>query len=603
MKKLLCFLGVLILLLAGCSNESPVETVVTTAPATTEPEPTGVYMPQSDLESETQGAVRMYDISAGNWQWVAGIGGDVLLGETGSKTMLTVLSGEEGYLSDPAELSFHAHAAQSGSSAVYGGYAFYDADNKQMLFLDAQLSVTETVVLPEDATGNPICSPDGSQIYYCAGQEVRSMDVQRGITRLIKSHGCKSQTILGCYMNGEVLAVMLTYADDSRAVVYISATDGLTITTQKQDASLYTAGDAYVLFRKDGIVRQILFEGQDGISCLNIPDTYVYAALDLGGVLGFAVTEEGVQASVYDMVSGKVSASVALKGYCDVESVYVDGANQLVWMLLEPANNGKQMLLRWDPYKSPVEDETVYTGPRYTAENPDKDGIKLADKRTDKLETTHGVTIRIWTDATKRSVGPELETEYQTEAINSVLDDLEQVLELFPDNFLYKSVTNYIRICIVRSIDGRITYGQYWVGTEPYIVICPGVDVREAFIRSVSYVVESHTLGNSSLIDTWEDLNPDGFAYSEEVIAPEGYLEGDERAFVDEASMVSVTEDRSRVFWQAMLPDNAEVFASETMQAKLRQLCLAIRDAWRWEKKTEVFLWEQYLNEPVAYQK
>jgi hypothetical protein len=49
----------------------------------------------------------------------------------------------------------------------------------------------------------------------------------------------------------------------------------------------------------------------------------------------------------------------------------------------------------------------------------------------------------------------------------------------------------------------------------------------------------------------------------------------------------------------AILPGNEAYFESETMQAKLNSLCWSIRKAFRWEKSKDVFLWEQYLKEPV----
>jgi len=91
------------------------------------------------------------------------------------------------------------------------------------------------------------------------------------------------------------------------------------------------------------------------------------------------------------------------------------------------------------------------------------------------------------------------------------------------------------------------------------------------------------------------DLQPD-----------EGQLETmrrEGRAFADAMSATSATEDRSRIFHQAMKPDNAETFASETMQKKLEMLCIAIRDTWDWKKSAETYPWEQYLNESLAYQK
>jgi hypothetical protein len=34
----------------------------------------------------------------------------------------------------------------------------------------------------------------------------------------------------------------------------------------------------------------------------------------------------------------------------------------------------------------------------------------------------------------------------------------------------------------------------------------------------------------------------------------------------------------------------------------LRQICLAILDAWRLERKSDIYTWEQYLQESIAYQ-
>ena len=58
-------------------------------------------------------------------------------------------------------------------------------------------------------------------------------------------------------------------------------------------------------------------------------------------------------------------------------------------------------------------------------------------------------------------------------------------------------------------------------------------------------------------------------------------------------------EDRARLMEYAMMPENESYFITDTMQAKLRTLCLAIREAYDLETATESFLWEQYLAEPI----
>ena len=158
-----------------------------------------------------------------------------------------------------------------------------------------------------------------------------------------------------------------------------------------------------------------------------------------------------------------------------------------------------------------------------------------------------------------------------------------------------------IRICIVRDIGGERISGYHWHDGDPFIILSVGMDIEQAFLDAFSYILDIHVLGNSSVADSWEALNPEGFTYGTEntVLA---FLEGTTRAFADRKGMQSVTDDRATVFYQAMLTDNAETFQSESMQAKLRMLCQAIRDAWRLEQSTESFIWEQYLNEPLAYQ-
>ena len=102
----------------------------------------------------------------------------------------------------------------------------------------------------------------------------------------------------------------------------------------------------------------------------------------------------------------------------------------------------------------------------------------------------------------------------------------------------------------------------------------------------------------------WNTLNPKVFSYDYDYIANlsrEDYqwTEGEDRAFIDIYSMSYPKEDRARIMEYAMMLGNEDCFESETMQRKLRQLCLGIRDAFGLKKSTEAFLWEQYLEEPL----
>ena len=118
----------------------------------------------------------------------------------------------------------------------------------------------------------------------------------------------------------------------------------------------------------------------------------------------------------------------------------------------------------------------------------------------------------------------------------------------------------------------------------------------------LGYPVVSHILGNAVEMDYWADNNPEGFVYGAEV-QDEKYLTGDTQAFVDKEAMASVTDDRSRLFAYALMPDCAQHFQSEAMQGKLKLLCEAIRDAFRLKRYEEVLPWEQYLKVSLVPEK
>ena len=119
--------------------------------------------------------------------------------------------------------------------------------------------------------------------------------------------------------------------------------------------------------------------------------------------------------------------------------------------------------------------------------------------------------------------------------------------------------------------------------------------------------IESHVIGNSRdyEFDRWNPLNPKEFVYANvaDVEPNPKYLQGNTRAFVDAEAMTSISEDRRSIIYNAMLENNAEMFQSDTMQAKLHRICIGIREAYDLQKSEKTYLWEQYLKTSLAYVK
>ena len=594
MKKYLSLLLALLLLLAGCANEEG-EPTETTVPVETMP--AGYYVENSQLESVTAGAVRQYALPGAEYKWIKCVGDRVLLAENSDPAQLCLLAEENGIPVATLEIMEFS----DNSEAVFNGYAYYDQVTHSVIYLDPQLKQTQSISLTADAT-NPIISRDGNQIFYRVGNEIRAIDVARNISRLVKTQNSEKQNLVGTCFDGKLLICEPENADGNVDTQYISTENGQTLVIDNTIQTLFTYEDHYLLERMDGIVLQRITGTLNGEARqLNVDDASLVGALEIGGAVGYSSTENGLVLNYYDLASGKKTASVTLPGFAEPKSVIADRWSGCVWILAGDPSGSGHVLLRWNIKGATTPDENSYIGTLFTIENPDMESINGFSDRISALDKKYGVRIRVWKDAVGSPGNHALVPEHQPIAIAHMLDQLESVLAEFPKSFISKSISSKVRICLVRSIDGETKGLQYWSGKYAFIALSTGADIRAEFLKAFGSVIDSHVLGNSPKYDYWNTLNPSGFLYGGAI--DESLTTGENRFFVDVQSMQSGTMDRSRVIWQAMMPENAEMFSGETMQKKLTMLCKAIRDAWNLEKSKDTYPWEQYLEKSIAYKK
>ncbi|MBR2309681.1 MAG: hypothetical protein IKA47_04020 [Oscillospiraceae bacterium] len=581
----------LILLLCGCGKEPPPETTAATTTAPTVPAEIHTYTPASEVENASSGAVRQYNLGL-NPALIMPFEGKLLVASADTESVVTILSGEQGTMI--AQKSIPVKLTENNCRVVPAGFAYYSEEEKQVVFRNAALEELNRLQLPENMTGEPAIPQNGKEIYYCADQTVYAIDVAQKTVRPIRTNTCKEQTLLGCYLDGSVIACRILDMADQWNTLYISSADGRLLHKDNGIRQVYSHGNTYFALRQDGTVSQYIYGKATEASLptqINIADQIAFGALEQGGIVGQTETAESITLNFYNMMK---TASVTLPKEYKITQAAAD--TNAVWLLTE-----KGVLLHWDLQKSGVTEDIDYTGTVYTAENPDIEGLKKATERAEDIGKRHNVVVRIWEKALVSNDDYDITVEYQTAAINKTLDELEKVLQAFPDRFLYRSVARMIRICIVRDIGGEVTGAYHWYDGDPFIIISAGMDVEKAFLEPFSHILDIHVLGNSPLADNWASLNPEGFVYGAET-TEETYLEGETRAFADAHATESVTDDRASIFYYAMQADNAEMFRSEVMQKKLLMLCQAIRDAWRLEEKAETYCWEQYLNQSLAYQ-
>lgn len=594
MKRLFILVLALTLFLFGCATNTDPDQAEQTA--TTETTASGLYIPASTVEQQTQGAVRRYNLPE-QCQGITKVGDKVLFVTQSENLKFTELIGNECIIGRTVEIP-----EPSVWRATHTGLVYYDDLKGEIVFLDSQLQQLKTVRLPENIQGDPVISEDGGYVFYCTEREVRVLETEHKISRILKTHSGENPTLLDSHFDGGLLACSITDADGRVSVAFLSAENGQTLATDNEILQLHTFGDSYFVLRQDGIIQQKIVGMRNDIPRLLLTEEQAFSALEIGGIVGCTSSESGFNLDYYSIADGKRTGAVQLEGFEMPKAILADRWNNCLWILTADARDGQQVLLSWNPSASPVNDETSYVGTMYTAEAPDVEGLNACLARVEQMNKDHGVAIRIWENALKDTNGYTFVPEHQVGAIGKTLDEVEQILQMFPGRFLANSSIKRIRILIVRSINSEVSSTFYWQNSDPTIVLCTGSDVVLGLTKGLGYVIDSNVLSSDSAYGDWDSMNPQGFVYGDTETYSADYLTGDRKAFLSETAMSSAREDRSQIFWQAVRSDNAESFASETMQKKLLVLCRSIRNTWNLTQKAESYPWEQYLTESIAYE-
>jgi hypothetical protein len=323
------------------------------------------------------------------------------------------------------------------------------------------------------------------------------------------------------------------------------------------------------------------------------------------------VGREGTVLERYDLSTGLRTSAVELSE--GLRPQYVESIpGGEVFLLAFDNISGSPVILRWDWTSTPTGDEAVYTGQRYTAENPDTAGLADCAARAAALGERYGLSILVGPEAAAVQPGDYiLEPEHQVSLLRRELMALENLLEQFPQDF-FRKLHGDTSVCILRSITGNAQSGsvalangiQFWQGERAYVALAVGDSLSQSFCHEIFHIIDGKVLSTNRVYYHWENLNPEGCDYFEDFTSyltadVSQYLEGENRAFIDAYSMCYPREDRARIMEYACTEGNGEYFASQIMQSKLKTLCEGIRRAFGLEKYKEPLLWEQYLHEPL----
>ncbi len=601
MKRLL-LLVLCLVLLSGCQEDTAGEPTASTTPEVTQPQ----YLPQGAVVADK--GLQSYGISQ-NVELLAPMGQELLLvGTEDSQLHLTLISGSEPVVRCQRKLEQEAKL-DAAFRVSANGIAYYSPIDNSLVILDRNLQEAARIQLPQDNQGSPVVSEDFFQIYYCTADQVRVLELQTGVSRLLKQHACQSQFPLALVAEDQLL-VCQVMAEDGEQIVFIDTEDGRTLGATTA-CSVFLAGDeGYYMQRMDGLVEEYLCGGYNTqVQAFALPRegrSFSYVPGSHTMVVG-QTTQDYILLDAYSLTSGKSYSWTMISGASCVHSFAA--RENILWFIAE--NDQGASLCRWDTAATAAQAGESYLTQRYTAQYPDEERLAALQARADALGQTYGVKITVLPEDVPQPEDYTLTTEYQPEALEKGLAMLETALPRFPEGFFERIVEDTgnqaLTIAFARDISDDQQSLQYWLGADAYIAITLGEDMEQLFYHELCHVLDAFIFANSRDLDVWNKLNPEGFEYdySYDAYMSHGteYLEGKGQAFVDNFSRTYPKEDRARVFEYAMMPDKEASFDSEIMQEKLYLLSFSIRDAFNWKRDERAFPWEYYLEEPLAYVK
>lgn len=609
MKATLCAI-LACLLLCGCAAQKPepTETVpVSAAPST---EPAGSYVPGELLELASGGAVRVYRLNRPDAYSISMMGEDLLVFSGEETTLLQRLTGENLYPIGEAELDFLLPAKAAGLYISDDRVIYYDERTLELVYLDENLQQIRRIPVPEDLQGEPVLTKDRTRLYYCTAEGVRVMDMETGISRLLKEMTFFRQTLEDLLLDDSILRVYVSDDGGNDEILFLDAKTGGLVGSLPENMELICSEEFFYGMVFEGTVQQKIFGTAESVSQLTPADYR-----DLGtflpeshGAVVFHPDGESLRLEYYDLKLGLRTAALELENPGAVK--FADAGNGLLYFLYGEGED--PILCRWDTTAVGTGDETVYTGPWYHFANPDTEGLARCRAYAERLSSQFGMEIELITEAIPMHPGNyDLIPEYQVPVIWDALEELETLLSRYPAGMFAASVEGMeegmLTLLLVREIRaGSVSADglHFWQDNHSMVAIAMDENMEQALHRNLYHALESRLLSASTALYRWDELNPKGFVYDCDLAEIPNrdtgeYFADTTRSFADAASMESPKEDRAAVMAYACMPGKENYFISYTMQRKLRALCESIRGAYDLENDPQPLLWEQYLESPI----
>lgn len=598
---------VLALLLCGCAQNTPEPTAPTENVNLPVDSAAGLYVPGSQMETATAGAVRAFGLRSGSCYDYTLMNGDLIaLFNDNGTGKLTLYQGAN--LTEFKTVTLGENVLPTISQIQMGekGIGYFDRVNNNVVFLSKDLVETGRVHLPEGVIGDAWLSPDWQNVYYCTAQGIHSMTLQTGIAHLLLEKTAFSQKLTGIFGNGQALRYELELTEGNSQTLLIDAATGVTLYENAALNQLETSNQQYFMPVSDRGVTYLRYGSGETHSVLWPAETagQPHFIFQNNAAVMLQMVDCNTQLTKYDLATGKRTAEIKLPGEL-FSPKFMGDSNGGIWIL-----SADGWLYHWNSTKNAVEDTVVYKAPWYTKDAPDEAGLAAIKERAKALSEKFSIDILIWDDAAKLAPADQFLTgEHSTQLYDLYLTKLEEALSVFPEGCFKKDSGGKLQIALVQKITGEPAWGtlaesdciQYRKDERPVVALTMGDKFVENLYHGVYLYMETRLLSKSAALYEWFRINPSDFSYDNSYITnldrtDTKYIEGKKPYFIDLFSMSYAKEDRATIFEYACMPGNEEIFKSSVLQDKLQRICKGIREAYGLKKVETPFLWEQYLT-------
>lgn len=617
MMKILIALFLSLLLLSGCSASQtlPPETIQPTAAVATETAATEPVVPLPE-QPGSGGAIQIYNLE----QELSGILPlkDKLVLFTGTDSTTLSLIDPKTMLTEQTYTSTVILTPENFTVQLLNtGLSYFDSHTRQTAVLNDALQEVRRIDAPENLAGAPLLSRDGKTLFYCTADAIRALDISSGISRILKEASYPVQGLSGLLMDDTILQVSITDDGGQWQTLFLSTETGQLLHTANDMVNPVTSDRNYFVSLNEGALQTCIFGMPNGDTMLFhplYPDSSFSFLPDCNQVVTMYPEDSTVHLDLYDLNTCRRISSLSIADLLPAGKAVQD-AQGGIWFMGHQTKTEQAVLCRWNEEISAVSDSTAYGSIRYSQENPDYDGLAACSLYAQEISNRYGIEILIYKDAVQLEPWDyHLEYEYHVPVLRRELEALDQRLGAFPQSMLKKLSETFtsLKICLVGSAVGSPESGsleavngiQFLDNYDAYIILATDHDTQYALYHELCHLFDTIVLTQSTAYDRWHVLNPEGFDYDNDYIANQSrdgsqWLEPGKEYFIDTYSMSWAKEDRARIMEYAMTPGHEQLFQSPRLQAKLRQLCIGIREAFDLEQATENFLWEQYLQESI----